>query len=64
MCFECNGWLHIKFCEANGVANIKLVHLEAHVPYWKIDVPAEVKQFVEQHSELTMDEVCSNLTDI
>lgn len=57
ICFDCNGWLHIKFSIDDQTVNIKLIHNEAHIPYWRIDVPAEVKQFVEQHADLKMDEV-------
>jgi len=57
-CFDCNGWLHLRFCEGEDVAHVKIVHTEAHVHYWKIDVPEDVKQFVEKHADLTTDEVC------
>ncbi|KLO05591.1 hypothetical protein SCHPADRAFT_988086, partial [Schizopora paradoxa] len=44
--FGCHGWLNIRFCEGNDVAQIKIVHTEAHVHYCKIDVPEDVKKFL------------------
>lgn len=57
--FDCHGWLHIRFCEGENVAHVKIVHTEAHVHYCKIDVPEDVKKFVEQHADLKTDEVSS-----
>jgi hypothetical protein len=44
--FDCSGWLHITITTGENVALVKLKHEDDHVPYWCIDVPADVKAFV------------------
>ncbi|KLO18447.1 hypothetical protein SCHPADRAFT_819783 [Schizopora paradoxa] len=61
VCFDCNGWLHIKFCDNDEIANIKFIHLEDHVIYYKIDIPPEVKQLVQEHPDLKMDELWNRI---
>ncbi|KAG6892772.1 hypothetical protein C0995_002451, partial [Termitomyces sp. Mi166 len=38
--------------EGSSVALIKLKHQEDHIPYWCIDVPEDVRDFVHDHPAL------------
>ncbi|KAG6826876.1 hypothetical protein H0H92_014080 [Tricholoma furcatifolium] len=51
--FDCSGWLYIVIFMGSPVANVKLTHKEDHIPYWCIDVPDEVKDFVNANPNLT-----------
>ncbi|KAG6808563.1 hypothetical protein H0H92_003721 [Tricholoma furcatifolium] len=51
--FDCSGWLHIVIFMGSLVAHIKVMHKEDHIPYWCIDVPDDVKDFVNANSNLT-----------
>ncbi|KAG6824654.1 hypothetical protein H0H92_006195 [Tricholoma furcatifolium] len=51
--FDCAGWLHILVFMGSPVVHVKLMHKEDHIPYWCIDVPAEVKDFVNANHNLT-----------
>lgn len=57
--FNCNGWLHITVWDDSDIALVKLTHEIDHVPYWKIDVPENVKTFVLENLELTPTKVSS-----
>ena len=50
--FDCSGWLHITITAGKCVAIVKLKHEDDHIPYWCIDVPADVKAFVVQNPSL------------
>ncbi|KAJ7488214.1 hypothetical protein FB451DRAFT_1025329, partial [Mycena latifolia] len=51
--FKCHGWLHVTVNDFDSIAFVKIVHHEDHVPYWSIDVPADVVEFVHQNPKLT-----------
>lgn len=51
--YQCMGWLHITLMEDTDMAFVKLKHEDDHVPYWKIDVPEEVQEFVLDNLQLT-----------
>ncbi|KAJ6522810.1 hypothetical protein DFH09DRAFT_1330397 [Mycena vulgaris] len=51
--FPCNGWLHITIIDWDDTAFVNIGHAEDHVPYWKIDVPSDIIDFVYQNSKLT-----------
>ncbi|KAJ7790884.1 hypothetical protein B0H14DRAFT_3501125 [Mycena olivaceomarginata] len=51
--FECHGWLHITIMDGENIALIKISHSDDHIPYWSIDVPADVIEFVKQNPKLT-----------
>ena len=44
--------MHITIATGENVAIVKLKHEDDHVPYWCIDVPADVKTFVVQSPNL------------
>ncbi|KAI5824594.1 hypothetical protein K523DRAFT_356711 [Schizophyllum commune Tattone D] len=50
--YDCDGWLHITVWPSNYVAWIKLKHEKDHVPYWSIDVPEDVQDYVRQNPRL------------
>ncbi|KAG6819142.1 hypothetical protein H0H93_014943 [Arthromyces matolae] len=50
--FPCSGWMHITIFDGDDSALIRLKHLDAHVPYYCIDVPKEVQEFVRNHPHL------------
>ncbi|KAF9476024.1 hypothetical protein BDN70DRAFT_935408 [Pholiota conissans] len=52
--FDCNGWLNIKvWDDCSHTVLIKLIHENDHVPYWKIDVPDDVKAFIDKNVAFT-----------
>jgi len=55
--FACNGWLKIKVYEGSPYMDIKVGHHEEHIPYWCIDVPSHIWEFVEKNYELTITQV-------
>lgn len=52
--FQCQGWLHITLWDFSDVAYVKIDHCEAHVPYWCIDVPQAVIEYVSENAELSL----------
>ncbi|KAF8156957.1 hypothetical protein B0H34DRAFT_631400, partial [Crassisporium funariophilum] len=55
--FACKGWLNITVYEELSVVDIKLSHAEEHIPYWCIDIPQNVCQFVKNNCQLTSAQV-------
>ncbi|KAJ7787808.1 hypothetical protein B0H14DRAFT_2399159 [Mycena olivaceomarginata] len=55
--FNCRGWLHITIDDSDNIAIVKILHRDDHIPYWCIDVPAEVTEFVRQNPKLTPDQL-------
>ncbi|KAF6747416.1 hypothetical protein DFP72DRAFT_821775 [Ephemerocybe angulata] len=56
--FDCHGWLHIRLSSTeNTTAHVKLKHQDEHIPYWRVDVPEAVQDFVRKNSELPMDKI-------
>ncbi|KAJ7656862.1 hypothetical protein DFH06DRAFT_991429, partial [Mycena polygramma] len=51
--FQCHGWLHITVNDSDSIAFVKISHADDHVPYWCIDVPADVVEFVRANPKLT-----------
>jgi hypothetical protein len=56
--FECHGWLHITIMDLENIAFVKISHRDDHVPYWSIDVPTDVVEFVRDNPKLTPGQVC------
>jgi hypothetical protein len=50
--FRCEGWLSISLSDSDNVAIVKINHRDAHVPYWSIDIPSDVKDFIYENPEL------------
>ncbi|KAJ7212431.1 hypothetical protein C8J57DRAFT_1539110 [Mycena rebaudengoi] len=59
--FECGGWLHITINDWDDIAFVKIVHHDDHVPYWSIDVPADVADFVRHNPQLTPGQLWSEI---
>lgn len=55
--FKCNGWLHITIMEGENSALVKLKHEDQHVPYWSIDVPEDVQEYVRSNLNMTPTQV-------
>ncbi|KAJ7222026.1 hypothetical protein C8J57DRAFT_1731677 [Mycena rebaudengoi] len=51
--FKCHGWLHITINDWDNTAFIKILHHDDHVPYWSIDVPADVMELMQRNPKLT-----------
>jgi hypothetical protein len=51
--FHCQGWLSIIVSDGDSSASIKINHDDAHVPYWSIDIPSDVKEYIHKNPELT-----------
>jgi hypothetical protein len=60
--FDCRGWIHITLSEGGDTALIRLKHEDDHVPYWSIDVPPEVQDYVHKNIHLSPIQVCIFLT--
>ncbi|KAJ7348505.1 hypothetical protein DFH08DRAFT_698475 [Mycena albidolilacea] len=58
--FDCHGWLHITLDNSDNIVLVKISHRDDHIPYWCIDVPAHVTEFVRQNPKLTPDQVCNS----
>lgn len=50
--FECGGWLHVTVSESSPVVVVKLKHDTAHTPYFDIDMPSEIIDYVVKNDEL------------
>jgi hypothetical protein len=50
--FECHGWLRITILKGSKIVSVKLKHEDDHVPYWSIDIPPKVKEYVGKNPEL------------
>lgn len=57
--FNCEGWLYITIHNSDNIALVKLRHREAHIPYWSIDVPEEIKKMVADNPLLNVTQVCA-----
>ncbi|KAJ7673679.1 hypothetical protein DFH06DRAFT_1081518 [Mycena polygramma] len=55
--FNCHGWLHITVFDGETTAFVKILHQDDHIPYWSIDVPADVVEYVRANSKLTTTQV-------
>ncbi|KAJ7763777.1 hypothetical protein B0H16DRAFT_1311018, partial [Mycena metata] len=55
--FQCHGWLHITISDWEDIALVKIGHQDDHIPYWSIDVPADVIEFVRLNPKLTPGQV-------
>jgi hypothetical protein len=56
--FKCHGWLSIKITDGGEDAFVKFQHEDDHVPYWNIDVPLEVQDYVRKNFDLGPTKVC------
>jgi hypothetical protein len=55
--FDCHGWLFITVTEGSDVVNVKFQHKDDHVPYWNIDVPQDVQDFIHNNLSMTPTQV-------
>jgi hypothetical protein len=60
--FACEGWLSIALSDGDDIAIVKINHNDVHVPYWSIDIPSDVKDFVHENPELMPKQVCPSHT--
>ncbi|KAJ7474159.1 hypothetical protein FB451DRAFT_1035258 [Mycena latifolia] len=51
--FPCKGWLHITVTDGDNVAWVRISHSADHVPYYSIDVPPHIVDFVHENHKLT-----------
>ena len=59
--FDCHGRLQIVLSPNDTVALVKLIHRDNHIPYWNIDVPKDVHDFVHKNPNLTPQQVRLNI---
>ncbi|KAG6823000.1 hypothetical protein H0H92_011798, partial [Tricholoma furcatifolium] len=50
--FDCSGWLHITLTDGHDIAIVRLKHRDNHIPYWCIDVPSDIQDFVRAQPQL------------
>ncbi|KAJ7721232.1 hypothetical protein B0H14DRAFT_587392 [Mycena olivaceomarginata] len=62
--FPCKGWLHITVNDGEDVASVSLSHADDHVPYYSIDVPAEVVDYVHGNHKLPLGELWNGVLKI
>ncbi|KAG6848015.1 hypothetical protein H0H93_004170 [Arthromyces matolae] len=62
--FPCSGWLHITVTLGDSVALVKFKHEDDHVPYWKIDVPQNVQDFIKMNTKLTTSQMWDGILEI
>ncbi|KAG6806913.1 hypothetical protein H0H92_009581, partial [Tricholoma furcatifolium] len=62
--FPCNGWLHITLTIGEPIALVKLTHEDDHVPYWRIDVPKNIQEFVKNNPKLTATQLWDGILEI
>ena len=56
--FDCHGRLQIAILSpSNPIAFVKLMHRDDHIPYWNIDIPKDVRDFVLKNLSLTPQQV-------
>jgi len=55
--FPCQGWPHITVNDWDEVAWVKISRKDDHVPYYSIDVPPHIVDFVHQNHKLTPTQV-------
>ena len=55
--FECSGWLHITICDDDSCALVQFKHESKHVPYWNIDVPRDIQDYIKNNAELSPTQV-------
>lgn len=55
--FACQGWLNVTIHEGSTSVDVKLNHEDEHIPYWCIDVPPNIQEFVENNHQLNSNQV-------
>lgn len=55
--FDCHGWLHITLSNTNHTAFVKISHGNLHIPYYCIDVPQDIKDFIHENLNMTPSQV-------
>ncbi|TRM55937.1 hypothetical protein BD626DRAFT_466992 [Schizophyllum amplum] len=61
--FDCDGWLHIVVWEDAEPASISIKHDNDHIPYWRIDVPKNVQDYVRAHPEMRPNQLYSAINE-
>lgn len=57
MTFKCGGWLHISLNDLSDIAFVKIDHHDDHVPYFPIDIPPDVEEYVRANTNMTPTQV-------
>ena len=60
--FKCKGWLHITITDLSDTAFVKIDHHDDHVPYFPIDMPQDVEDFVTNNAKMTLTQVSAALS--
>ena len=55
--FKCKGWLHITITNLSDTAFVKIDHHDDHVPYFPIDIPQDVVDFITDNAKMTPTQV-------
>ena len=50
--FECRGWLHITIMDDTDIALVKYNHEDDHVPYWDVEIPLDIKEFISNNVQM------------
>ncbi|KAF9563663.1 hypothetical protein CPC08DRAFT_632434 [Agrocybe pediades] len=55
--FECKGWLNVVVKRNHSTVLVSVKHLDRHFSYWCIDVPQDIRDFVEKNYALPMSQL-------
>ncbi|KAL0569697.1 hypothetical protein V5O48_012270 [Marasmius crinis-equi] len=60
--FDCNGWIHVTIFEGSDEAFITVTHEEDHVHYWRVDIPDDVRSYIEANLALKPNQLWTQIT--
>lgn len=55
--FPCGGWMHITITEGDPSAFVRFKHQDDHVHYWNIDIPSDIKSYVQENMSMNPTQV-------
>ncbi|PPQ85367.1 hypothetical protein CVT26_000899, partial [Gymnopilus dilepis] len=55
--FSCQGWIFVTIVDGESEAFVKFRHDVKHVPYWTIDIPSQVQEFIQKNIDLGPDKI-------
>lgn len=55
--FKCGGWLHITLTDLSDICFVKIDHHDDHVPYFPIDIPPDVDEYIRNNTNMTPTQV-------
>ncbi|KAK7000818.1 hypothetical protein R3P38DRAFT_3217993 [Favolaschia claudopus] len=50
--FDCHGWVHVTVLSGQNTSRVKVSHHDDHIPYYCIDIPADIQEFIRANLKL------------